>query len=78
MVCLIKYDNKVKSSYRLCRIAEIKPDKDDVVRSVTVHLRPKDNREPLLSYQPKKPYVMEIGVQRLAFICPNEEFGKED
>ena len=72
-VCLIKYDSKVKGTYRLCRVHEVRPDADGVVRSVSVQLRPRDRREPSLPYKPKTPMIMETGVQRLVMICPQEE-----
>ena len=77
-MCLIKYDSKMKASYRLCRISEVRPDVNGVVRSITVQLRPRDKREPLLPYRPKKLTEMETGVQRLVLISPQEDVLKED
>ena len=72
-VCFLKYDGKVQSSYRLCRVSKIIPDEEDVVRTVEVILRPRNKAEKLLPFKSKKPNVIEVGVQRLALLVPNEE-----
>ena len=69
-VCLIKYNSKVKGTYRLCCVHEVGPDADGVVGTVSVQLRPRDRHEPSLPYKPK---IMETGVQRLVMICPKEQ-----
>ena len=72
-VCFLKYDGKVQSSYRLCRVSKIIQDEEDVVRTVEVILRPRNKAEKLLPFKSKKPNVIEVGVQRLALLVPNEE-----
>ena len=52
-VCLIKYNSKVKGTYRLCCVHEVGPDADGVVGTVSVQLRPRDRHEPSLPYKPK-------------------------
>ena len=37
-VCLIKYENKVASTYRLCRVSKLLPSADGLMRSVEVRL----------------------------------------
>merc|ERR1712082_222290 len=37
-VCLIKYETKVTSTYRLCRVSKLLPSADGLVRSVEVCL----------------------------------------
>merc|ERR1712236_2521 len=37
-VCLIKYETKVASTYRLCRVSKLLPSDDGLVRSVDVRL----------------------------------------
>ena len=81
-VCLLRYDSMVKDKYRLCRVAEVYPDGEGVVRTVDVHLRPQDSREPLLPYRPKPLTVLKTGVQRLVLIqaaedLPQAENGEE-
>ena len=72
-VCLLSYPGKVQDISRYCRIDQVHPDEDGVIRNVTVSLRSRDAREKLLLYRSKKPMQMLVGVKRLVLICPNEE-----
>ena len=72
-VCLLKYENKIKSDYRYCRISEVFPDEEGVVRTVNVKLRPRDKRDNNMPYKYKAPVIMEVGVQRLVLIVANED-----
>ena len=72
-VCLLEYSGKIGEHVRYCRIDEVHPDEDGVVRNVTVSLRSRDAREKLMIYRSRKPLKMLVGVKRLVLICPNEE-----
>ena len=72
-VCLLAYSGKIGESVRYCRVDDVHPDEDGVVRNVTVSLRSRDAREKLMIYRSRKPLKMIVGVKRLVLICPNEE-----
>jgi len=72
-VCLLAYSGKIGENVRYCRVDEVHPDEDGVVRNVTVSLRSRDAREKLMLYRSRKPWKMLVGVKRLLLICPNEE-----
>ena len=72
-VCLLMYPGKIQDKYRYCRVDEVHPDQEGVVRNVTVSLRSRNSREKLLLYQARKPMKMKVGIQRLSLICPQEE-----
>ena len=54
-LCLIMYPGKIQNKYRYCRVDEVHPDQDGVVRQVTVSLRCRNSREKLLLYKARKP-----------------------
>ena len=72
-VCLLKYDNKVKATYRLCIIREIFHSEEGVVRTVTVGYRPNKLCGGGKYYKPTPLKVIPVGIQRLALICPAEQ-----
>ena len=72
-VCFLKYDSKVQPSYRLCRVVKVLPDDTGTVRTVEVALRPRNKKEKLLPYKSKKPFIIPVGVQRLALLVPTDE-----
>ena len=72
-VCLLTYPGKIQETSRYCRVANVHPDEDGVVRNVTISLRSRNAREKLLMYKARKPMQMVVGVKRLVLICPNEE-----
>ena len=72
-VCFLKYDSKVQPSYRLCRVVKVLPDDTGTVRTVEVALRPRNKKEKLLPYKYKKPFIIPVGVQRLALLVPTDE-----
>ena len=73
-ICMIKYERKVgKGDYRLCRVAEVHPDKKGLVRTVTVAFRPISSKEKSLPYLPKDLTKMKVGINRLVLICPAED-----
>ena len=53
-VCLLRYDGRIKDTYRMCRVISVKSDKSGIVRTADVQLRPRDSREALLPYKPKQ------------------------
>ena len=77
-VCLLKYDGKVRGTYRLCRVVKLFPDEHDVVRTVEVELRPRRKQEPSLPYQPRPMDKMQVGVQRLVLIVAHEDQPRAD
>ena len=76
-VCMLMYPGKIQDKYRYCRVDEVHPDQDGVVRNVTVTLRCRNAREKLLLYKAKKPMKIKVGVQRLCLICPQEEISNQ-
>ena len=71
-VCLLKFDSKVKPEYRLCKVLEVKPDQEGLVRTVVVGFRPRDRRDQTLPYVGKELQKLEVGVKRLVLIQPSE------
>ena len=71
-VCLLKYDGKIRGTYRLCRITEIYPDDHGVVRTLMIAYRPK-KKETSLPYVPRTLDTMVVGVQRLVLIQAEED-----
>ena len=72
-IVMLNYKGNLVDDYRLARIAEVYPDKRNLVRSVDIMFRKSDSREPLEVYR-SKPLVMErVGVQRLSLIQPVDE-----
>lgn len=71
-VCLLQFDSKVISTYKLCRVVEIKKSTDKCVRTVTVGYLPQ-NKLKTSTYNPKTLETKEVAIQRLALIVPVEE-----
>ena len=67
-VRLIKYESKVASTYRLCRVSKLLPSDDGHVRTVEVQL---GNKKPTNKNQPGKDLV--TAVQRLVLLLPADE-----
>ena len=67
-VCLIKYDSKVVSSYRYCRIISLIKH-GGIVRTVVVKLGTRGKET--------KCKEMRVGVQRLALVTPMEKLSEE-
>ena len=44
-VCLVKYESKVASTYRLCQVTKLLPSADGLVRSVEVRLGSKKHNK---------------------------------
>ena len=67
-VCFLHYSGNLKDDYRLVRIVKTHPDKNGLVRTVTVSYRRRDRREKPADYK-KKPLVEEnVAVQRLSVL----------
>ena len=67
-VCLIKYETKVASTYRLCRVTKLLHSEDGIVRTVEVQL---GNKKLSKRNQPVKDLV--TAVQRLVLLVPADE-----
>ena len=73
-IVLVNYDRKLKkATYKLARVTAVHPDSHGVVRTVTVAMKKTNRREPSLPYTPRPLEEMDIGIQRLAVICPIED-----
>ena len=72
-ICLLMTDSKVSHpTYRLCRIAEVFPDINGLVRTVRILSRPRDTRESSLPYQVKELTSQTVSVQRLVLVMPSQ------
>ena len=70
-ICLLGWEAKLgKGQYRMCRVVEIEPDQNGLVRSVTVEFRPKDVRQKGLPYISKELVQDRVSVQRLVLLHP--------
>ena len=67
-ICLIKYETKVASTYRLCRMSKLLHSDDGLVRTVEVR---QGNKKPTKKNQPGK--VLVTAVQRLMLLVPADE-----
>ena len=67
-VCLIRYETKIASTYRLCRVSKVFPSEGGVVRTVEVQL---GNRKVTKKAQPGK--LLVTAVQCLVLLVPVEE-----
>ena len=68
-VCLLYFPGSLVSKYKLVRVEKVHPDKNGLVRTVTIKYRKKNKRESKDVYKPS--IVKEkVGVQRLILIQP--------
>ena len=73
-IVLVLYAKRIgKGEYRLGRILQVHPDAHNIVRTVTVGMRPRDKREDPKTYVKKPLEELEVGVQRVVVISPVEE-----
>ena len=77
-ICLLKYDNKIRGTYRLCRILEVCVSQDSIVHTVTVGFRPRKTCKGGVGYQNTKLEQKEVAVQHLFLLCPQEELPEEE
>ena len=71
-VCLLQFESKVVSTYKMCCVIEVKESAEKCVRTVTVGYLPQ-NRLKKKEYDPKSIDTKEVAVQRLTLIVPVEE-----
>ena len=71
-VCLLQYENKIKNTYRLCRVKEVKVSEDGLVRTVTIVYRAKKKGK-LLPYVSVPLTTMDVAIQRLVLLVPSEK-----
>ena len=71
-VCLLQYENKVKNTYRLCRVKEVKESEEGLVRTVTIVYRAK-RKGKLLPYVSVPLTTMDVAIQRLVLLVPSEK-----
>ena len=76
-VCLVKYDNKVKATYRLCFVKKVFLSNGGVVRTGEVGYRPRQLCGPDRATKRAPLEILPVGVQRLVLICPAEELPGE-
>ena len=76
-VCLLKYDGKIRGTFRLCQVIEVWKDDQGLVRTVQVGYRPR-RKEESLPYKAVKLEVLKVGVQRLVLILAKEDLPKND
>ena len=62
----------MKANYRLCKVINIKPGEDGLVRTVTVATRSRKKAEPADTCRGPMHYL-DVGVKRLVLIMPKEE-----
>ena len=72
IVLLIYLKFKV-NDYQVARVVRSHKDAKGLVHSVDITFRPRDRREPLLSYKSKALSEMKVGIQRLVVIQTAEE-----
>ena len=68
-ICLLKFEGKVRAEYRLCRIVEVIPGDDGLVRTVKIAIRPRKKAEPRDRCKGGLNYF-DVGVKRLVLIVP--------
>ena len=78
-IVLVKNSKKLGAAeYRYGRVVATRPDDKGLVRSVTVAMRPRDSRDPVLPYKSKKMTEVELPVQRLVLIHPGSRLEDVD
>ena len=70
-ICLLQYENKVKNTYRLCRVTKVKESKDGLMRTVKIKYRAK-RKSKLLPNVSVLLTSMDVAIQRLVFVVPSE------
>lgn len=67
--CLLRYESKVRDSYRMCRVKLVHPSQDSLVRTVTVALQTKKS----IGKKKTKLEEITVGVARLVLIKTIQE-----
>ena len=76
-MCLLLYENKVKNTYRLCRVQEVKVSEDGLVRTATIVYRAK-RKGKVLPYVSVPLTTMDVAIQRLVLLVPSEKVAAEE
>ena len=78
-IVLVKFPNTYsKDPFRMGKIVKADPDRDGLVRTVSVGMRPRDSREKVLPYKAKDLWVTAVSAQRVVVITPVEELDTID
>ena len=73
-ICLKGYSATLgRDRYALCRVGEVYPDEEGLVRTVQVWSRPCDSREASLPYRNKKLVSEKMPVQRLVLVAREDK-----
>ena len=78
-VVLVKFaTNSTSDPYRMGKVVKADKDRDGLVRTVSVGMRPRDSREKVLPYKAKDLWITAVSAQRIVVICPVEELDPVD
>ena len=73
-IVMVKFASEIaQDNFRLGRIVKVQVDKDNLVRTVSVAMRPRDSHEKVLPYRTKDLWISSVSAQRVVVICPVEE-----
>ena len=75
-VFLLLYENKVKNTYRLCRVKEVKLSEDGLVWTVTIVYKAKKGK--VLPYVSVPLTTMDVTIQRLVLLVPSETVAADE
>ena len=77
-VVMMIYPGNLKNDYRLAKVLRVHPDRNGLVRTVTVGYRKRDSREPRDVYRSKPLTEEEVSVQRLSLLVAAADRGCSD
>ena len=78
-IVLVKFaTNQTTDPYRMGKVVKADKDRDGLVRTVSVGMRPRDSREKVLPYKAKELWITAVSAQRIVVICPVEELDPID
>ena len=70
---MVKFDSDISQDhFRMGRITSVQVDKDGLVRTCKVAMRPRDAREKVLPYKAKEWWISNVSAQRIVVLCPVE------
>ena len=73
-VVMVRFgDEEEKENFRMGRVVKAEEDRDGLVRTVSVAMRPRDARERILPYVVKDPWITAVSAQRVVVLCPVED-----
>ena len=64
-----------RDRFRLCRMSDVHPGTNSVLRSCTIHFRPRHIVNRCRAYVAKEPVSMKVGIQRIAILLSVEDQG---